>query len=106
MQVNEVPRLEKHRLRKRFDRRKTVAPAISWYGISECPDQAPSHVDQTGPIRNLDNGLETVQRVEEGTEYFDPVEALALVRAALRRAWDSNPQVLSDNDFQDRPLAS
>jgi hypothetical protein len=23
-----------------------------------------------------------------------------------RRAWDSNPQVLSDNGFQDRPLAN
>lgn len=28
MLVNEVPRLEEHRLRKRFDRRKTVAPVV------------------------------------------------------------------------------
>jgi hypothetical protein len=35
---------------------------------------------------------------------------LALARETAghsgRRAWDSNPQVLSDNGFQDRPLAS
>lgn len=30
IQVNEVPRLEEHDLRKRFDRRKTVAPAATW----------------------------------------------------------------------------
>jgi hypothetical protein len=35
----------------------------------------------------LDNGLETVQRVEGDIEYVDPVEAKALVRAGLRRAW-------------------
>jgi hypothetical protein len=28
------------------------------------------------------------------------------LHVAWRRAWDSNPQVLSDNGFQDRPLAN
>ena len=48
----------------------------------------------------MDNGSETVQRVDEDTEYVDPVEANALVRAGLRRAWDSNPQALAGNGFQ------
>lgn len=35
---------------------------------------------QTGPIRNLDNGLENVQGIEGDTEYLDLVEAKAAAR--------------------------
>ena len=100
MHVNGVPRLEEHRLRKRFDRRKTVAPAGSSSGIRECPDQASARADQIGQIRIMGDGLETVNRVESVLDDLDQVKAKALVRAYLRRAWDSNPQVLSDNGFQ------
>jgi 5,10-methylene-tetrahydrofolate dehydrogenase/methenyl tetrahydrofolate cyclohydrolase len=41
-------------------------------------DRALIHVDQTGPIRNVDNGLETVQHVEGDIEYDDPVEVKSL----------------------------
>jgi hypothetical protein len=92
MQVNGGPRREEHHLWKRFDRRKTVAPAVSSSGIRECPDQAPARADQIGQIRIAGDDLRTVNRVTSGAEYLDPVEAKALVRAGLRRARDSNPK--------------
>jgi hypothetical protein len=64
MQVNGVSDLEEHRFRKRFDRRKTVAPSVSWSGIHERPDQEPERADEIGPIRIVDNGSETVERVK------------------------------------------
>jgi hypothetical protein len=48
----------------------------------------------------VDNGSETVQRVKGAAEYYDHLEARSLIRGRSRRAWDSNPQVLSDNGFQ------
>ena len=97
-----VPHLKEHRLRKRFDRRKTVAPSVSWLGNHERADPEPERADEIGSIRIMDNGSETVQRVTATAQYIDHLEARSLVRGCLRRAWDSNPQVLSDNGFQVR----
>jgi hypothetical protein len=49
-------------------------------GIRERPDQEPERSDQIRPIRIVDNGSETVHRLEDEAEYLDPAEAKALVR--------------------------
>jgi hypothetical protein len=90
MQVNGVSHLKEHRFRKRFYRRKTVAPSVSWYGIHKRPDQEPERFDEIGPIRIVDNGSETVHRVKGASQYFDRLEARSLVRGRFAEGvvWD------------------